>query len=167
MLVILAGLPGSGKSTLARALAAATNAAILDKDRIRPAVFLDPRDIEYTADQDDFVMELMFAAAEYLWYQNRARIVILDGRTFSRAYQRERAREFAAGQHQEVRTLVCECPEEVAKARLAADSAHPARNRDAALWDRVHAAWEPLDGPHTRLDTTSPTVIDDALAALR
>ena len=37
--VLFAGLPGTGKSTLARALAERLGAAVLDKDRVRGALF--------------------------------------------------------------------------------------------------------------------------------
>ena len=79
MLVILAGLPGTGKSTLARALAGRIGGAVLDKDIIRRALFA-PEDIEYTAAQDDFVMDLMLQTARYLFEKNPARVVFLDGR---------------------------------------------------------------------------------------
>jgi adenylylsulfate kinase len=43
MLIAMAGLPGTGKSTLANALANALGAAVLNKDRVRAALFeVDP-----------------------------------------------------------------------------------------------------------------------------
>ena len=45
--VLFAGLPGTGKSTLARAIAGRLGAAVLDKDRVRGALF--PRGLtDYT-----------------------------------------------------------------------------------------------------------------------
>jgi adenylylsulfate kinase-like enzyme len=51
--VLLAGLPATGKSTLARALAERLEgAAVLDKDRVRAALF--PGDmVDYTTEQDE------------------------------------------------------------------------------------------------------------------
>ncbi len=154
----MAGLPGTGKSTLARAVAARTGAAILDKDAIRAALFA-PADIEYTAGQDDFVMELMLRAAEYLLAKDRGRIVFLDGRTFSRAYQRRRAIDFARSIGTPWRVLECICAEASARARLQRDRVlgrHPAANRDMELYERVRFSFEPIEEPKTTIDTDAP-----------
>src|SRR5436305_6121076 len=90
MIVVMAGLPGTGKSTLARALAQRLPGAVLDKDVIRAALF-QPAYIEYSTAQDDFCQELMLQTAAYLLGKNAGGHVVLDGRTFSRRYQRERA----------------------------------------------------------------------------
>ena len=62
MIVLMAGLPGTGKSTLAQALASCFKGAVLSKDEIRHSLFA-PGDIEYSTEQDDFVMEIMLQTA--------------------------------------------------------------------------------------------------------
>ena len=89
MIVLMAGLPGTGKTTLARELVHRSEGALLSKDEIRAALFA-PDDIEYSARQDDFVMEVMLEAARFLLQNNPARKIFLDGRTFSRRYQVDR-----------------------------------------------------------------------------
>jgi adenylylsulfate kinase len=53
MLIAMAGLPGSGKSTLAARLEERLGAVVLDKDRVRAALF-PPRVLDYSAAQDDW-----------------------------------------------------------------------------------------------------------------
>ena len=158
MIVIMAGLPASGKTTLARALANGLGGAVLDKDIIRPALF-PPPDIEYSARQDDFVMELMLQTARYLLDKDTARIVFLDGRTFSRAYQRQRAIDFAEIAGTPWLLIECVCSEESARARLRDDvmqARHPAANRNIELWESVRASFEPIQSPKLVVDTDQP-----------
>ena len=158
MLIIVAGLPGAGKSALAEAVARRTGGAVLDKDRIRVALFA-PQDIEYSAEQDDFCMELMLQTARYLFVRNPARPVLLDGRTFSRAYQRDRAIEYAESIAQPWLILECICAEATARARIARDVAagsHPARNRTEELYTAVRMSWEPIVQPRVVIDTDQP-----------
>ena len=155
MLVIMAGLPASGKTTLARALARAVAGAVLDKDVIRPALF-PAEDIEYSAVQDDFVMDQMLQTARYLLERNAARIVFLDGRTFSRAYQRQRVIDFAQALGTPWLIIECTCSETSAGARLRADlceGRHPAANRNFELWESVRASFEPIGAPKVVIDT--------------
>ena len=80
--VMFAGLPGTGKSTLARALAERLGAAILDKDRVRGALF--PGALtDYSAEQDQLCMRAMLEAAAYLTERRRVEYIFFDGRTFS------------------------------------------------------------------------------------
>ena len=166
MLVILAGLPGSGKSTLARALAGRVGGAVLDKDVIRRALFASPDDIDYTAEQDDFVMDVMLQAAKYLIGKNPARVVFLDGRTFSRNYQRRRAIDFAVGLGMGWKLIECRCSDANARARLIEDErtgTHPAGNRTWNLYERVRASFEAIPEPKIVIDTDEP--LEDCVAA--
>ena len=145
--VLMAGLPGTGKSTLAAHLANALQGIVLNKDVIRAAVFPEPF-VEYSIEQDELVMDLMLAAAAWLEQRHPSLWIFFDGRTFSRRAQRARV---AAAY-----TILCACPEELAERRLANDTSHPARNRDFALYQRVRAQFEPIDGPHWIAETSRP-----------
>ena len=171
MLVIMAGVPGSGKSALARALSQRVDGAVLDKDVIRQALFA-AEDIEYSAAQDDFIMELMFKAAAYLLGKNAGRIVFLDGRTFSQAYQRRRATEFAESIGARWRIVECVCSEATARRRLTNDAAsgrHPAANRTLELYERVRASFEPIEEAKIVIDTDAPleTCVERVAAMIR
>jgi predicted kinase len=154
MIVLMAGLPGTGKTTIAQKL----SGAVLGKDEIRRALFA-PNDIEYSAAQDDFVQEIMLQAAGYLLGKNPSRLVILDGRTFSRSRQVRSVVEFAVSLHQPWLILECVCSETTARARLEqqnAEGSHPAANRDFALYCAVRDRFEPIPNPKIVLDTDQP-----------
>jgi predicted kinase len=81
MLIAMAGLPGTGKSTLAHHLAHALAAIVLDKDVIRAALF-PPAWVEYSTEQDDFCMSVMFRVSAYsrmLQYPRNTRTHIQHG----------------------------------------------------------------------------------------
>jgi adenylylsulfate kinase len=155
MIVIMAGLPGSGKSTLARAIARRLPGTVLDKDAIRAALF-EPEHIEYSQAQDDFCQEIMLQTAGYLLRQDPAVNILLDGRTFSRRYQREQVFAFCRQWRVSVSTLECVCAEETALKRLeeaVARNSHLAANRTAELYRRIRTAWEPIDSPKFVVNT--------------
>jgi predicted kinase len=171
MIVLMAGLPGSGKSTLARELATRTGGRVLSKDEIRHALFSED-EIEYTSRQDDFCLRAMLETAGYLFEKDRARMVFLDGRPFSRRYQIDNTVNAAASLHQGWRILECVCPEEIARERLQEQSAlgaHPASNRDFQLYLEVKSRFETITLPKTVIDTSTPleSCVEQALAALR
>jgi predicted kinase len=165
----MAGLPGTGKSTLARELVRRTQGALVSKDEIRAALF-SPEDIEYSATQDDFVMEIMIEAARFLLRKTPARNVFLDGRPFSRRYQIDRVLEFASELAQPCRIIECTCSDESARQRLdiERDLSHPAHNRTFALYLEVKARFEPITYPKTIIDTDQPIerCMEQACAAL-
>jgi adenylylsulfate kinase len=169
ILIAMAGLPGSGKSALAVRLAAALPAVILNKDTVREAVF-PPPETEYTSAQDDFVLSLMYQAAG--WLLRKDRNVIIDGRTFTRKYQRDALKKAAESAGVDMRIIYCHAPDEVVRVRLEKDTAideHPAKDRDYNLYLRRKAVIEPIEEPHLSLDTN--TSLDEletlALAWLR
>jgi len=171
MMVLMAGLPGTGKSALATALAERLSGTVLSKDTIRHALF-SPRDVEYSTEQDDFVMEIMLRAAERILRRDPRRHIFLDGRTFSRRYQIERVIAAASEWNQPWRTLECVCADETARARLleqASTGDHPAGNRSFALYLEIKQRFEPIVEPKTVIDTDEPLVdcVAGALVALR
>ncbi len=151
MIVIMAGLPGTGKSTIARAVAQRIGAVVLDKDVIRAAMF--PGHVEYTTEQDEVVITAMLTSAEYRLHRDPAKVVILDGRPFTRNSQLRRVIDFAEKIPTSWRVIECICKEATAKTRLEADTSHPAENRNWDLYQSVKSGYEPKPEPKLVIDT--------------
>jgi adenylylsulfate kinase len=168
MLILMAGLPGTGKSTLSRALAEKLGGTVIDKDQVRAALF-SPPDIEYSTEQDDFCMAVMLKVAGYLFRKDPARIIFLDGRTFSQTYQLKRATGFAEAISQPWRILECICSPETACHRLNDGFAHIAANRNFDLYLKVKSRFEEITFPKTLIDTDQSleTCIQLATEALK
>jgi hypothetical protein len=97
----------------------------------------------------------MLVAATYLTRHQRASFLFFDGRTFSRNVQIDAVLEAATAVGATWRILHLVCSDAAAEARLrSADPAHPARNRNMELYQRVKAAFEPISHPKLDLDTT-------------
>jgi predicted kinase len=155
MIVIMAGLPGTGKSTLARGLAQRLPGAVLDKDSIRASLFQPPY-VEYSKSQDDFCQEIMLQTGAYLLSKHAELHILLDGRPFSRQYQRDRVIEFCSKVGTTWATLECDCSETTALGRIAEAVAahnHLAANRTPELYREIRKTWEPIDQPKLVIDT--------------
>jgi predicted kinase len=155
--VLFAGLPGTGKSTLARTIAERLGAAVLDKDRVRGALF--PGSLtDYTAQQDELCMRAMLEAAAYLTGRDRVEYIFFDGRTFSRQAHIEVVLLAAERAGARWRVVHVKCADAVAEERLARnDPSHPAQNRDAALYRRIQQQFEPIAQANLEVDTTEGT----------
>jgi len=155
MIVAMAGLPATGKSALACCLADELPAIVLDKDIVRAALF-PPSEIEFSLRQDDFCMGVMMSVAKYILGRDRAKHVILDGRTFSRRYQLEDWRRLADELSVSFAVIECTCADQTAKRRLTRDIAqgrHVATNRTYEMYLAVKAQFEPIPAPKLVVDT--------------
>jgi adenylylsulfate kinase len=153
---------------LARALSARLGGAILDKDRVREALFPGALTV-YTREQDDLCMRSVFEAAAYLTSHKQVEFVLLDGRTYSRREQIDEAVAAAERAGAAWRILLVVCADDVAESRLRAqDPSNPARNRTVELYREIKARFEEIVPPHLVVDTTEglEPAQDAALAAL-
>jgi predicted kinase len=153
--VLFAGLPGTGKSTLAQALAGRLRAAILDKDRVREALF--PGALtDYSSAQDELCARAMQEAARYLTARGQVEYIFFDGRTFSTQAQIQEVLQAAEQAGARWRILHLTCADAVAEQRLArVDPAHPAKNRGPELYRRIQQRFEPIRQPKLEVETTA------------
>ncbi len=162
ILVAMAGMPASGKSVLAEGIAAALPALILDKDKVRAALF-PPAEIEYSLPQDDFCFDILLQVAGYLL--KKGRNVILDGRPFAHRHQMDRVVDFACQNQVPLKVIECTCCDESFQRRLEQDvmeGRHLAANRSFEMFLAMRAKADALVVPRLVVDTDQP--IQECLA---
>jgi adenylylsulfate kinase len=167
MLIMMAGLPASGKSVIAQELAPLLSGIILDKDKIRAALF-PPWEIEYSTEQNDFCMDIALQVADYILSRNPEKIIVLDGRPFSKRYQRARVIELARRLQTPLKIIECVCADETARERLARAD-HVAANRDWELYRSIKASFEPIQEPRLVVNTDNDleTCVQQSLEYIR
>lgn len=99
----------------------------------------------------------MYHSGAWLLDRTPGLTLLLDGRTFLRAYQVRAARVFATRVNRPLHFVECVCPAEVALERITATHLdHPAANRDADLYHRLRTHAEPITETTIRIDTSRP-----------
>ena len=155
MLIALAGLPGTGKSTIATELSQRLDGVVLSKDVIRAVLF--PKEaVDFSQGQDDLCMKVLFLMAGCILRSGARKVIIIDGRTFSKSYQVRDLLSRAAVLHAKPIIIECVCDDEIAKERIERDrrqGAHPAANRTSQLYHDLKAKAEPITTDHLVIDT--------------
>lgn len=152
MIIAMAGLPASGKSALGTSLQQSLGAVLLDKDRVRDFLFADR--VDYSREQNDLCVNVLYDVAVYVLTRPDPPMVILDGRTYSRRYQVEAVQATARRADVPLRIIECICSEDSARQRLLADQGHhPAKDRDFAMYQRSRAEAEPIMAEKLVIDT--------------
>jgi len=150
--IAMAGLPASGKSAVALKLHKDVESVLLNKDSVRNFMF--DRYVDYSNEQNDLCMEMMYQVAFYLLSREESPLVILDGRSFSRRSQIDRLKIFVGEARCTLRIIECLCSASSARERLQKDQdSHPAKDRDYSMYLRSRASAELIVEPRLILDT--------------
>jgi len=150
--VIMAGLPGTGKTTIARTLASETGGIVLDKDRLRDALFSEPW-IEYSQRQDDFCIEILLKTAGYLLSAPCVPpFLFIDGRVFASRYQIDRVVTWSTDAGCRLKIIHTMCADGTAYERLKAGG-HVARNRNYDLYLALKERFEAIEYANLTVDT--------------
>jgi adenylylsulfate kinase len=158
--IVMAGLPGTGKSAIADQLEKRLDALVLNKDVIRAKLF-SRESINFSREQDDLCMEIIFLIAEYLLRTNPEQTIIIDGRTFSKSYQIKQLLSRAESLLIKPVIIECICDDAVVKQRLENDQragAHPAGNRTYKLYLELKQKAEPIIVDHFIIDTSKESL---------
>jgi predicted kinase len=158
MVILLTGLPGAGKSHLAKELAPELSADILDRDVIRNAIF-PLHDLDYSAAQNELASQVTYRVAEYILQRGPQRVLILDGRPYSKRTQVDEVIALATRVDHPLRVIYCWAPDEVVRQRLARDlreTGNVAADRSMQKYLRIKRCFEPLTVPHLTVDTSQP-----------
>ncbi len=170
MLILMTGLPGTGKSTLAQKLAQILEADVLDRDEIRNHIF-PARDVDYSDQQNEFASRVSYWVAEYILQRNPNRMLILDGRPFSKRSQIAAVEDLAQQVSHSLKIIYCWAPDQVVRQRLEKDlseTGNIAADRTMAKYLRIKNTFEDILADHLQVDTSQlmPVVLQKVLEYL-
>jgi predicted kinase len=172
-LVLIGGPPGTGKTTLADELGRRLGWTVVRSDEVRKeAAGLRPNDRAvapygtglYTPAGRETTYAELLRRAEVA--TSRGESVVLDA-SWASAAQRDRARCLARATHAELMELCCECPTDLAAARLTArlGLGNDASDATTDVAEQIRARFDPWPGSYA-IDSTG-TVRASAAEALR
>lgn len=146
-LVVVCGLPGVGKSRVARTIGDCLPARVYRTDEVRAEMF--PEATYDRAETERVYAEVLERALAAVDAGERA---VLDG-----TYREERFRravvEAAGDRGVDPLFLKVECPEPVARERIAART-DDASDAGVADYYRIREAFDPLSRPHVTVDNS-------------
>ncbi|HLT82445.1 MAG TPA: ATP-binding protein [Cyclobacteriaceae bacterium] len=148
VVVAVCGLPGSGKSYFASRLAERMNAVYFSSDRIRREMF---KRRSYSDDEKTEVYKEMIRRAR----DHAAKPIVFDA-TFYRRGIRSLFREAFPG----LVWIEVTAAEDIIRARL--QKPRVDSEADLKVYHLIRSQWEPLEGEHLTLESTSDN-IDDML----
>lgn len=167
LVIALCGLPGAGKTTVAVELQERYPLRLVDRDRIRDAMFplCAYSDAEKEA-SNEAVMSALVTNCR-LGFDS-----LVDGMTFSSKAQRSEFARVVKDCGGRFAVLFLDCPLDTVRQRIASqEGGHAAADRDADLAEEVAARFEPPEGEGLRVDATGPVAevvrqATDAVGAL-
>jgi predicted kinase len=158
MIILMMGLPGTGKSTLARVLAKSFPATILNRDEIRDDIF-PLEDLDYSDEQNELASQVTYIVAEYILRQHEDRIIILDGRPYSRKEQIKEVQELAIKVKHPLKAIYCWAPDHIVRKRLQEDLSEPENMKADRTYDkylRIKDSFDTVEIEYLKVDTSQP-----------
>lgn len=166
IIIALCGLPGAGKSSAASELCERFDLRLVDRDRIRGAMFPLCAYSETEKEAANEAVMSALAANCHLGFNS-----LIDGMTFSTRIQRSEFGRLARDCGGRFAVLYFDCPLETARDRVLQHEDHRAGDRTPELADDVASRFEPPEGEGLRVDATRPMAevleqASDAVGAL-
>jgi predicted kinase len=153
VLVVMSGLPGSGKSYLSERLAAQLPAVIIESDRVRKALFLQPT---YTAEESAMVHH---TCQELMRRLLRKGVRVIFDATNLVEFQRELLYSLAERSGARLLTVRTVAPEAIIKERLEQRKAKggSASDADWQVYRRMSQNEQNIRRTHLCMDTSQDT----------
>jgi predicted kinase len=160
--ILLSGLPGVGKSTFARALGAATDAIILESDRLRALLFEAP---VHSPRESGILFRAIRSAAACLLKERHA--VIIDATNLSETDRRP-FYELADSSGAPLFVVALDAPQETIEGRLARRllESDGCSYADIDVYHRMRGRVEPISREHMRVDTSNQAAVQTARIAI-